>query len=86
MLMSLTMSALPIKIDDVLGRAPERLTLPQRMALTGKWIALEVYSPQTLPLKVIEAVGRNPSECIRQLEERGLDPRAFEFSKLPAPF
>ena len=80
------MSALPIKMNDVLGRPPERLTLPQRIALTGKWIAVEVYSPETLPLKLIEAVGHNPSECIRQLEERGLDPRGFEFSKLPAPF
>lgn len=74
------MSAQPININDVLGRAPERLTQPQRMALKGKWVALESRSP------FIEAVGHNPSDCIRQLEERGLDPSAFEFSKLPAPF
>jgi len=74
------MSAAPLNIDDVLGRTPERLTQPQRIALTGKWIALGTHSP------VIGAVGRNPSECVRQLEARGLDPRSFQFSKLPTPY
>ena len=36
---------------QAIGRAPERLTLEERLALTGKFIALEVYTPETLPLR-----------------------------------
>ncbi len=63
----------------VIGRAPERLTLEERSQLAGWWVAYEVYTPQTLPLKRIEAVGRDVPACIAQLEGRGLDPRQFEF-------
>jgi len=63
----------------VIGRAPERLTLEERSQLAGWWVAYEVYTPQTLPLKRIEAVGRDVPGCIQQLESRGLDPRQFEF-------
>ncbi|MFZ5926331.1 MAG: hypothetical protein ACOYX1_02680 [Acidobacteriota bacterium] len=63
----------------VIGRAPERLTLEERSQLAGWWVAYEVYTPQTLPLKRIEAVGRDVPSCITQLESRGLDPRQFEF-------
>lgn len=63
----------------VIGRAPERLTLEERSQLAGWWVAYEVYTPQTLPLKRIEAVGRDVPSCITQLEGRGLDPRNFEF-------
>lgn len=63
----------------VIGRSPERLTLAERSQLAGWWVAYEVYTPQTLPLKRIEAVGRDVPACIQQLESRGLDPRQFEF-------
>lgn len=63
----------------VIGRAPERLTLAERSQLTGWWVAYEVYTPETLPLKRIEAVGRDVPSCITQLESRGLDPFQFEF-------
>jgi hypothetical protein len=63
----------------VIGRAPERLTLEERSQLAGWWVAYEVYTPQTLPLKRIEAVGRDVPACITQLESRGLDPLQFEF-------
>jgi hypothetical protein len=63
----------------VIGRAPDLLTLPERAALVGRWIALEIYSPQTLPLKRIEAVGSSPSECAAELQKRGLNPREFEY-------
>jgi hypothetical protein len=63
------------------GREPERLSLQDRKALLGKWIALEVYSPATLPLRRIEAVGDSVGECIGQLRKRGLDTGAFEFSQ-----
>jgi hypothetical protein len=66
----------------IIGRAPERLTLDERSALAGKWMALEIYTPETLPLRKIEALGDSVEECARQLFARGLDPRKFEFMPL----
>ncbi|MCC6585192.1 MAG: hypothetical protein IT168_00610 [Bryobacterales bacterium] len=64
----------------VLGREPERLSIEERRALLGRWIALQIYSPQTLPLRRIEAIGDSPADCIRQLRDRGLSPVDFEFN------
>jgi hypothetical protein len=72
--------------SKAIGRAPELLTLPERLALVGKTIALEVYTPATLPLRRIEAIGSSAAECISQLQARGLDPMQFEFSRLPRPY
>ncbi len=71
--------------SQVIGRALESLSLDQRHALANKWIAWQVYTPQTLPLRRIEAVGETQMECIQQLAARGLDPREceLEFSKPP---
>ncbi|MEP7363993.1 MAG: hypothetical protein ABI972_12115 [Acidobacteriota bacterium] len=80
------MALTTINPADFLGRPPERLTLRERTAVTGKWMALEIYTPESLPLRVIEALGDTPSECIRQLEARRLDPRKFEFSVLLPAF
>jgi hypothetical protein len=71
-----------IDSKKILGRSPESLTLVERQALVGRWIALEIYTPTTLPLRQIEAVGESATECIRQLRERGLDPKNFEFLTL----
>ena len=71
---------------QAIGRAPEDLTLEERLALSGKMIALEIYSPATLPLRRIEAIADSAGECIAQLRARGLDPETFEFSRLPAPY
>ena len=68
-------------IQRFVGREPERLSLQDRRALVGKWIAMEIYSPATLPLRRIEAVGDSTADCIRQLTQRGLDTRTFEFSE-----
>lgn len=72
--------------QSVVGRAPEQVTLEERNALVGKWIALEVYSPKTLPLRRIEAIGDSTVECIRQLATHGLDPRQFEYTLLTPPY
>jgi len=69
-----------------IGHAPEDLNLDQRLALRGKLIALEIYSPATLPLRRIEAIGDSVAECVNQLRVRGLDPENFEFSRLVAPY
>jgi hypothetical protein len=69
-----------------IGRSPDRLSLDERRALMGKYIALEIYTPEDLPLRRIEAIGDSVPECARQLTARGLDPVRFEFSRLAPPF
>lgn len=71
---------------DVLGRSPDELTIDEQQALAGRWIALEVYSPATLPLRRIEALGETPAECLAQLAARGLDPRHFELTVVKPPY
>jgi hypothetical protein len=54
-----------------IGRSPDRLTLPERIALVGKYIALEVYTPANLAYRRIEAIGDSLDECVRMLTSRG---------------
>lgn len=61
-----------------LGRAPESLHRKDRRRLAGMWIAMELYTPKTLPMRLIQAVGRTPADCVATLRSRGLDPRRFE--------
>jgi hypothetical protein len=72
--------------ERALGRSPEELTLDERMELGGKHIALEVYTPEALPLRRIEAIGDSIADCVRMLTDRGLDPRKFEFTRLMPPY
>ncbi len=72
--------------QKAIGRPPEDLSLTERTAFAGKIIALEIYSPQTLPVRRIEAIGDSPEECARALMERGLDPRKFELISLAQPY
>lgn len=69
-----------------IGRSPDRLTLEERHALTGKYIALEIYTPREIPLRRIEALGDSLAECVRELRTRGLDPALFEFTRLEPPY
>jgi hypothetical protein len=71
---------------QAIGRAPEKLKLAERIALAGKYVAFEIYTPETLPFRRIEAIGDSAEECVRMLKSRGLDPRKFEFNRLPPPF
>jgi hypothetical protein len=71
---------------QAVGRNPDRLTLEERRALIGKYVALEIYTPETLPFRRIEAIGNSMDECIRMLKERGLDPGLFEYTRLYAPY
>ena len=48
--------------------------------------ALKLSSPDTLPLRRIEAIGDSVPECIGQLEARGLDRMRFEFTRLVPPY
>jgi hypothetical protein len=69
-----------------LGRNPDRLTLDERTALAGKYVAIEIYTPEALPLRRIEAIGDSIEACVRMLRERGLEPGQFEFTRLAWPY
>ena len=75
-----------LNAEKLIGRAPDRLTLAEREVLVGKYIAQEIYTPQTLPLQRIEAIGDSIQECVAMLRGRGLDPLSFEFSRLPPSY
>jgi hypothetical protein len=81
------MMAKPAKTADrAIGRAPEELTLEERLELAGKHIAMEVYTPEALPFRRIEAIGDSILICVEMLKRRGLDPRRFEFTRLAPPY
>jgi hypothetical protein len=73
-------------LNRAIGRAPDRLTLEERFLLAGKHIALEIYTPEALPLVRIEAIGDSLADCIRMLKSRRLDPARFEFRHLTRPY
>ncbi len=77
----------------IVGRAPEELTLPERFQNAGKWVALELYTPPVIvesqggpevdfKLRRIRAIGNSAQECIEQLQQAGLDPDQFEYTRL----
>jgi len=81
----------------IIGRAPEELSLPERLQLAGKWMALELYSPTRLmevagsveielKQRRIRAVGDSALDCIRQLEQAGLRPSDYEFTLTGPPY
>ncbi len=72
--------------EALLGRSPEQLSLSEQRALAGSFVALEIYTPQTLPLRKIEAIGDGVAECVAMLRRRGLDPLKFEFTPLKPPY
>jgi len=76
------MAAISKYAERALGRNPDQLSLEERAALVGKYIALEIYTPDALPLRRIEAIGDSVEQCVRMLRERGLDPQGFEYSRL----
>jgi hypothetical protein len=70
----------------LIGQPIDGLSLADRWKFSGVWVALEVYTPQKMPLRMIEAVGGSAAECIRHLISRGLDASRFEFIPLPQPY
>lgn len=71
--------------ESFIGCSADELSLRHRIQLAGKWIALELYDPATMPLRLIRAIGESPSECIRTLRARGQDPNQFEYIPLKPP-
>jgi non-ribosomal peptide synthetase component F len=70
----------------VVGLCLDRLSVKQAAALSGYMVALELYSPETGPVRRIEAIGETAEECAAELAARGLDPRHFEYVMLKAPY
>jgi hypothetical protein len=70
----------------LVGRPFDGLTLPERIEHSGRWVALEIYTPQTLPLRTIEAEGASAAECAAQLAARGLEAARFEYFLLKPPY
>ena len=69
-------------MSPLLGRVPDQLTIAERRALVGRWIAIELYDPKTLPLRRIEAEGDSVADCVRQLREKQLPVTNFEFQQI----
>lgn len=65
-----------------IGKPVDGLPLAERRQLTGYWVATELYSPERLPLRIMVAVGRDARDCIRQLNESGLDPARYHYEAL----
>ena len=80
------MAAPARSVQFAIGRSPDRLTLPERFAVTGKYIALEIYTPENLAARRIEAIGDSLEECAAMLRSRGLQPEKFEFSRMGPPY
>ena len=80
------MSAATLDTEKFIGRSVDRLTLDEHEALIGKFTAQQIYTPETLPLQRIEALGDSIQDCVRQLRARGLDPLNFEFMRLGPPY
>lgn len=72
--------------ETILGRSPDDMTLEERFRFAGQTVALEIYTPKTIPLRRIEAIGRSLDDCVRMLKSRGLDPHHFEFRRLTPPY
>ncbi len=73
-------------LSRIVGQPLDALSLQERASLTGQWIALELYTPETLPVRIIEALGASAGDCIAQLRARNLNPARYEFTLLPPPY
>ncbi len=81
----------------LIGRAVEDMSLSERLAHAGQWVAIRIYTP---PVKVsrdgidyvdvrhrrIEAAGNSLEECLAQLRSRDLNPAEFEFTPMKPPY
>lgn len=76
------MASTQVDFSKFVGRSWDRLNLEERELLYGSYIAREMYTPETLPLQRMEALGDSVEACVRVLQERGLDPLNFEFVRL----
>ena len=69
-----------------MGKPIDGLTAAERWRHAGVWVAVELYTPQSMPLRQIAAAGASPEECLAELSARGLDPSRFELVPLAQPY
>ncbi len=81
-----TMKTEIVDLAQFVGRPFEGLSLSERWRLSGAWIAMERYTPERLPLRVMEAVAPSAAGCIEQLRVRGLDPVRYEYQAMEQPY
>lgn len=74
-----------LDLSRFIGRSPERLSISEIRALHGKWAAIEIYSPEVNPPRVIVALGESPAACAAALAAQGLDPERHEYQLLRSP-
>ena len=75
-----------MKTERFIGRPLDSLSLAERWRIAGAWVALELYTPETVPLRIIEAIGPSAQACAEQLRGRGLNPTHYEFWACPQPY
>jgi hypothetical protein len=86
-------AGVPQEPHTIVGRFPEDLLITERIEHAGKWMAIERYVPTALReeegkpqidlrQRHIRALGVAAVECVRQLEQAGLDARNFEFTQI----
>lgn len=66
-------------MTTLIGRQPDSLTIGEQRALSGRWVALEIYTPDNLALRRIAAVGDSAQDCLREIVSKGGNPRDFEY-------
>lgn len=73
-------------MKSAIGKSLDGLHLDERWKLVGAWMATELYSPQRLPLRIIQAIGLDAAGCVRELRAQGRDPELFEYSPIAQPY
>ena len=75
-----------LNLEKFAGRSPDRLTLDEREALVGYYMARQVYSPKNLALQRIETVGESVAACVENLKRAGKNPLDYEFTRFNPPY
>ena len=75
-----------LNLEKFVGRSPDRLTLDEREALVGYYMARRVYTPNNLALQRIEAVGESVVACVEKLKRAEKNPLDYEFTRFNPPY
>jgi hypothetical protein len=74
-----------IKDEQLVGRELDSLNYVERLALAGKWVALELYKANNPLKRRIEWIAASQSECALGIRSKGLDPGKYEFLRVTRP-
>ena len=84
-------------VSELIGKAVDELSLPDRWKYANQWVAFRIYTPPgkverdgveypDVKLRRIEAAGGSVEGCVSELRRRSLDPAEFEFTVLKPPY